>query len=79
MTLAKEQAIRNDREDPNAIQAHTSLIVRGYKYQSVFYGNNENNSLHQLNEMKDGVYDFIREDEEFKSIIEELEAYAATR
>ena len=79
LTLAKEQAIRNDQEDPNAIQTHTSLIVRGYKYQSVFYGNNENNSLHQLNEMKDGVYDFIREDEEFKSIIEELEAYAATR
>lgn len=79
LTLAKEQAIRNDQEEPNAIQTHTSLIVRGYKYQNIFYGNNENNSLHQLNEMEEGIYDFIREDAKFKSIIEELKRYAATR
>jgi len=79
LTLAKEQAIRNDQEDPNAIQTHTSLIVRGYKYQNVFYGNNENNSLHQLNEMNDNIYDFIREDAEFMHIVEELQRHAATR
>lgn len=79
LALAKEQAIRNDQTEPGAIQAHTSLIVRGYKYQNVFYGNNENNSLHQLNEMNDCIYDFIREDAEFKNIIEELERYASTR
>lgn len=79
LALAKEQAIRNDQEVPNAIHTHTSLIVRGYKYENVFYGNNENNSLHQLNEMQEGIYDFIRDDAEFKSIMEELEPYAATR
>lgn len=79
LTLAKEQAIRNDQTEPNAIQTHTSLIVRGYKYQNVFYGNNENNSLHQLSEMEEGIYDFIREDAKFKSIVEELKRYAATR
>ena len=79
LALAKELAIRNDQAEHNAIQTHTSLIVRGYKYQNIFYGNNENNSLHQLNEMQDGIYDFIREDAEFKSMVEELKMYAATR
>ena len=79
LALAKELSIQNDQTEPNAIQAHTSLVVRGYKYQNVFYGNNENNSLHQMNEMQENVYDFIREDAEFKSIIEDLESYAATR
>lgn len=79
LSLAKEQAIRNDQTEHNAIQTHTSLIVRGYKYQNIFYGNNENNSLHQLNEMQDCIYDFIREEEAFKSIIEELKTHAATR
>lgn len=79
LALAKELSIQNDQTEPNAIQAHTSLVVRGYKYQNVFYGNNENNSLHQMNEMQEDVYDFIREDAEFRSIIEDLESYAATR
>lgn len=79
LTLAKDQSIRNDQTEPGATQIHTSLIVRGYKYQNIFYGNNENNSLHQLNEMNDCIYDFIREDAEFKNIIEELERYASTR
>lgn len=79
LSLAKEQAIRNDQEGKESVKSHTSLIVRGYKYQDVFYGTNENNSLHQLNEMDDSIYDFIREDAEFKSIIEELNPHAATR
>lgn len=79
LILAKDLAIRNDRTESEVVQSHTSLIVRGYKYQDVFYGNNENNSLHQLNEMQDSVYDFIRQEEEFKSIIEELKQYADTR
>ena len=79
LTLAKEQAILNDQAEHGTIEAHTSLIMRGYKYQNMFYGNKENESLKQLNEMQDSVYDFIREEQEFKIIVEELKQYADTR
>ena len=42
------------------------------RYGEVWHNINANDSMHQINEMDDKIYDFIRDDVEFKKIAEEL-------
>jgi len=53
------------------------LVARGKKYGGVWHNIKANDSLHQINEMNDKIYDFVRDDVKFKKIIEELKQYAS--
>ena len=75
LKLAKEQAIENDATPYNPKSNYTCIIARSKEYGEKWNNIKETDSQHQINEMNDKIYDFIRDDIEFKSIIEELEQY----
>ena len=77
LILAKNQAISNDKTVYNPRETYTSLVTRGKEYGGVWHNIKANDSLHQINEMNDKTYDFVRDDIEFKNIIEELKQYAS--
>lgn len=80
LQLAKEQAINNDKNPYNPKDVYTCLIARGKEYGGVWHNIRENDCQHQINEMNHyKTYDFIRDDIEFKNIIEELKQYAGER
>lgn len=78
LKLAAGHAITNDTEyDPD--REYTCLLFRGMKYGEVQHNIPENDSLHQLNEMKDPAFDPIRHSAEFMEIEERLKKYAKMR
>lgn len=79
LTLAKNQSIDNDKAVYKPTETYTCLIARGKEYGEVWHNINANDSMHQINEMDDKIYDFIRGDVEFKKIAEELRQYAHER
>lgn len=79
LTLAKNQSIDNDKAVYKPTETYTCLIARGKEYGEVWHNINANDSMHQINEMDDKIYDFIRDDVEFKKIAEELRQYAHER
>lgn len=48
------------------------MLFRGREYGKIWHDITANSSLHQINEMSDRVYDFIRDDAEFQNITAEL-------
>ena len=72
LKLAKNQAIANDIIDYNPDTKYTGMVFKGRRYGEIRYNITENDSTHQLKEMNDKVYDFIREDKEFIDIINKL-------
>ena len=79
LKAAKEQAIVNDKTPYMPEKEYTCLVFRGKNYGDVWHNITANDSLHQIDEMKHNVYDFIRDDLEFQNIIHELSTYANKR
>lgn len=77
LKLAKEQAITNDKMPYNPEELYTCLLFCGREYGKIWHNITANSSLHQINEMSDSVYDFIRDDAEFQNITAELKKYAS--
>ena len=69
----------NDKAVYKPTETYTCLIACGKEYGEVWHNINANDSMHQINEMDDKIYDFIRDDVEFKKIAEELRQYAHER
>ena len=55
---------------------HTSLLLRGYSFGGFSTGNTNNDALELLEKLKNSAYDFVRENESFKNIEENLMPYA---
>jgi len=71
LKLAAEHSIQDDAEyDPE--KEYTCLLFRGMKFGSVIHNVPENNSMIMLEEMKDPVFDPIRENKDFIEIEEKL-------
>ena len=78
LVLAKEQAIANDTSYHPKNQ-YSCLVLRGQEYGEVWNNITFNDSMHQMEEMNDTIYDFIRDNEDFKSILNELQKYKNMR
>lgn len=76
LVLAKEQAIVNDKNPYNPNNQYSCLVFRGKEYGEIWNNITLNDSMHQIEEMNDMIYDFIREKEEFQKIKNELYQYA---
>ncbi len=74
LLFAKEQAIVNDTSYHPKKQ-YTCLLFRGKEYGEIWNNIILNDCMHQIEEMNDNIYDFIRETEEFQNIIGELYQY----
>ena len=74
LILAKEQAIENDTSYDTKNQ-YGCLLFRGQEYGEIWSNITLNDSMYQIEEMKDSIYDFIRDNEEFQKIKEELFKY----
>lgn len=78
LKLAAEHSIKYDEEyDPDT--EYTCLLFRGMKFGGVLHHIAENESMHQLNEMKDSAFDPIRQNKDFIEIEEKLKKYAKKR
>jgi hypothetical protein len=55
------------------------LLFRGLKFGGIYHNITENDSMHQLKEMKDSAFDPIRQNKEFIEIEEKLKKYAKYR
>ena len=75
LLLAKEQAIANDKTPYNPKNQYSCLVFRGQEYGEVWNNITLNDSMHQIEEMNDSIYDFIRENKEFQKIMDELYQY----
>lgn len=75
LRLAKEQAILWD-ENYNSDAEYTCLIFRNMKHGGVHHNSIDNDSLRQIDAMKEPVFDFIRTEPEFEAIMKELEEHA---
>lgn len=78
LKLAKEQAIASDKTPYNPEEQYTCLLFRGIEHGKIWHNITDNSSSHQIKEMSDKVYDFIRDDAEFQNITAELKKYAST-
>lgn len=76
LELAKEQAIKNDGTPYNPDDKYTCLIFKEKPFGERWNNITSNDSQHQLEEMDDKVYDFIRDNDKFKAIQEELTVFA---
>lgn len=75
LKTASEQLIINDTTyDPDS--EYTCLLFRGVKFGGIFHNIDCNDTMYQLNEMEDAIFDPIRESAEFISIENELKKYA---
>lgn len=75
LKTASEQLIINDTTyDPDSV--YTCLLLRGKKFGGVLHNIDHNDTMYQLGEMEEAVFDPIRESEEFISIENELKKYA---
>lgn len=75
LKTASEQLIINDTTyDPDS--EYTCLLLRGKKFGRVLHNIDHNDTMYQLGEMEDSVFDPIRESAEFISIENELKKYA---
>jgi transcriptional regulator with XRE-family HTH domain len=78
LKLAAEHSIKNDEEyDPG--RKYTCLLFRGMKFGGILYNIAENDSMHQLDEMKDSAFDLIRQNKDFIKIEEKLKKHAKKR
>ena len=77
LKLAAGYSIRDCEYIPG--KEYTSLLFRGKKFGEVYHNITENDSMYQLNEMKDSAFDPLRGHAEFIEIEERLKKYAAKR
>jgi len=78
LKLAAKHSIINDEEyDPE--KEYTCLLFKGKKFGDVWHNITENDSMHQLEQMKNPAFDPIRQNAEFIEIEEKLKAYAKNR
>ncbi len=78
LRLAAEYAVQYDRRDLNLRTIrHTSLIFQGYERKNwISQREPKNQSLRQLEQMREKRYDFVREDAAFAAIEHELKKSA---
>ena len=75
LKIATKHSVISDEEfDPD--KDYTCLLFRGMKFGGVSHNIQENDSLHQLEQMKNSAFDPIRERADFIEIEEELQKYA---
>jgi transcriptional regulator with XRE-family HTH domain len=78
LKFSAEHSIKSD-EEYDSDKEYTSLIFRGMKFGGVIHNITENDSMHQLEEMKDSAFDPIRQNKDFIEIEEKLKKYAKKR
>ena len=78
LSCAADHAIGFIKYSAEDIITHTSILLRGHESsgKSFITSNTENDALLLLNDMKSGAYDFIRDDDGFSEIEENLKPYA---
>ena len=81
LKIAAEHSIKLDEEGYNPDGEYTTLILKGMKFQDINVSHNvtSNDSMHQLEQMKDSAFDPIRENRNFIEIEEKLKEYAKKR
>jgi tetratricopeptide (TPR) repeat protein len=78
LKLAAEHSIKND-EEYNPENKYTCLLFRGMKFGGIWHNISENDSMHQLEEMKDSAFDPIKQNKNFIEIEEKLKRHAKKR
>ena len=73
-TAAKHSIISDTAYAPD--DKYTCLLFRGKEFGGVSHNITENDSLHQLEQMNDPVFDAIRNTSEFIEIVKSLQQYA---
>ncbi len=79
LKLAAEQAVYNDTTHYNPKTKYTCLIFKDKEYGGFWHNIKSNDSMHQLEEMNDKVYDFIRDTKEFSDIVNKLKQHSNIR
>lgn len=77
LELAKEQALKNDGAPYNPDDKYTCFIFKEKPFGERWNNITSNDSHHQLEEMDDKVYDFIRDEDIFKAIQKELSFFSS--
>ena len=75
LKIAAKHSIINE-EEYNSDKKYTCLLLRGMEVGGVGYNTEDNDSLHQLKEMKSPAFDPIRSRADFVAIEEELKKHA---
>ena len=75
LRIAKQHSIFADTQyDPET--TYTCLLFRGKTFGGITHNITQNDSMHQLEEMHDKIFDPIRETSSFKEIIDELSKFS---
>ncbi len=72
---AKHSIIQDTKYNPN--DEYSCILLRGKKFGGVVHNIDMNDSLHQLQEMKDEVFNPIRTNKEFVEIENQLKGFAS--
>lgn len=78
LKIAAEYAVKYDVEY-DTDEEYTCLLLRGQKFGGVWHTYSGNDCMHQLEEMKESVFDPIRQNKDFIEIEDKLKAYAKYR
>jgi len=78
LKIAAEHSIKLDIEGYDSGE-YTALIFKGMKFGGVSHNTTSNDSMHQLEEMKDSAFDPIRQNADFTEIEQNLKKYAKKR
>ena len=59
---------------------HSSLLFKGYKNsgEGIWYSSSDNFATQLLNNTQKDIFDFLRENERFQTIIKQLQKYSGT-